>query len=90
MQLLPRTKFNHLVAYNCGNLHLSITCNSALQKTNCREDPDTIEEILLIVWQASISVVRPSSAPSDLRYVLKGNPGTCVSIAAWEIHIHKL
>ena len=72
--------------YNCGNLRFSITCNSALQKTNCRDDPDTVVEILLMVWQASISVVRPSSGPSDLRYALKGNPGTCVSTAAWKIH----
>ena len=77
---------NYLVAYNSGNLRLSITCNSALQKTSWREDPDAVEEILLIVWQPSMSVVRPSSAPSDLRYALKGNPGTCVSTAAWGTH----
>ena len=81
---------NYLVAYNSGNLRLSITCKSALQNTSCKEDPDTVVEILLIVWQPSISVVRPSSAPTDLRYALKGNPGVCMSTAAWRTHTYTL
>ena len=69
----------YLVWNSSGNLHFITTCNNDLQNITCKESPDTVVENLLMAWQANIRVARPSLAPNDLRYKLKGNPGESVS-----------